>query len=404
MNNQSKKLTFWDFTFLWCGAAISIAEILSGGYIASLGFKKGVISIILGHLIGTILLVSGGIIGTREKVPSMTSTRISFGSYGTYLFSILNVLQLLGWTAVMIKAASTSLNQISIKLWSMDNPTLWVLLIGVLIVAWLAFGIKGFKRLNSIAVILLFLLTLVLGWVIFRSDNLLRTPTVSGLSFGGGLELSVVMPLSWLPLIADYTRFARSEKEGIFGSFVGYFFGSCWMFIIGLGAAIVSNNPDPSAIMLAANLGITAFGIVVLSTVTTTFLDAYSAGVTFLNIAPKLKEKTVVMVMTVLGTALAIIFPIENYQNFLYAIGSVFAPLFAVLLTDYFIIKKQTKIDSNLMLNIGATFIWLIGVVMYYVFLKFDFVLGATVPSMIITSLLYIISWRYLNKWKLIKK
>lgn len=404
MNNQSKKLTFWDFTFLWCGAAISIAEILSGGYIASLGFKKGVISIILGHLIGTILLVSGGIIGTREKVPSMTSTRISFGSYGTYLFSILNVLQLLGWTAVMIKAASTSLNQISIKLWSMDNPTLWVLLIGVLIVAWLAFGIKGFKRLNSIAVILLFLLTLVLGWVIFRSDNLLTAPTVSGLSFGGALELSVVMPLSWLPLIADYTRFARSEKEGVLGSFVGYFFGSCWMFIIGLGAAIVSNNTDPSAIMLAANLGITAFGIVVLSTVTTTFLDAYSAGVTFLNIAPKLKEKTVVMIMTVLGTALAIIFPIENYQNFLYAIGSVFAPLFAVLLTDYFIIKKQTKIDSNLMLNIGATFIWLLGVVMYYVFLKFDFVLGATVPSMIITSLLYIISWRYLNKWKLIKK
>ncbi|MEG2018205.1 MAG: hypothetical protein RR128_07080 [Clostridium sp.] len=231
MNNQSKKLTFWDFTFLWCGAAISIAEILSGGYIASLGFKKGVL-----------------------------------------------------------------------------------------------------------------------------------------------------------------------------GSFVGYFFGSCWMFIIGLGAAIVSNNTDPSAIMLAANLGITAFGIIVLSTVTTTFLDAYSAGVTFLNIAPKLKEKTVVMVMTVLGTALAIIFPIENYQNFLYAIGSVFAPLFAVLLTDYFIIKKQTKIDSNLMLNIGAIAVWLIGVVMYYVFLKFDFVLGATVPSMIITSLLYIISWRYLNKWKLIKK
>ncbi len=404
MNNQSKSLTFWDFTFLWCGASISIAEILSGGYIASLGFKKGVISIILGHLIGTILLVSGGIIGTREKVPSMTSTRISFGSYGTYLFSILNVLQLLGWTAVMIKAASTSLNQISIKLWSMDNPSLWILLIGILIVAWLAFGIKGFKRLNSIAVILLFLLTLVLGWVIFRSDNLLTAPTVSGLSFGGALELSVVMPLSWLPLIADYTRFARSEKEGVLGSFVGYFFGSCWMFIIGLGAAIVSNNPDPSAIMLAANLGVTAFGIVVLSTVTTTFLDAYSAGVTFLNITPKLKEKTVVMIMTVLGTALAIIFPIENYQNFLYAIGSVFAPLFAVLLTDYFIIKKQTKIDSNLMVNMGAILVWLTGVVMYYVFLKFDFVLGATVPSMIITSLLYIISWRYLNKWKLIKK
>ena len=100
---NENKLSFWDFAFLWCGAAISIAEILTGGSIAPLGFKKGLVAIILGHLIGTSIFVFGGIIGTREDVPAITSTRISFGLYGTYLFSILNVLQLVGWTAVMIK-------------------------------------------------------------------------------------------------------------------------------------------------------------------------------------------------------------------------------------------------------------------------------------------------------------
>lgn len=211
------------------------------------------------------------------------------------------------------------------------------------------------------------------------------------------------MPLSWLPMVADYTRFAKNEREGAFGSFIGYFVGSSWMFIIGLGAAIVSKNPDPSAMMLAANLGVSAFGIVVLSTVTTTFMDAYSAGVTFLNIVPKLNEKTAAIAITIIGTAASLFVNMDNYTNFLYAIGSVFAPLFAVLLTDYFIIKKQTKIVDKLLLNVGAVLVWAIGVAVYYLFIKLDFIFGATLPSMIITGTIYLISWRYVNKWKLMK-
>ena len=116
MNKDENKLSFWSFAFLWCGAAISIAEIITGGFIAPLGFKVGLVAIILGHLIGTSIFVVGGIIGTRENVAAITSTRISFGSYGTYLFAVLNVLQLVGWTAVMIKAAAGSLNLISTAL------------------------------------------------------------------------------------------------------------------------------------------------------------------------------------------------------------------------------------------------------------------------------------------------
>jgi purine-cytosine permease-like protein len=128
------------------------------------------------------------------------------------------------------------------------------------------------------------------------------------------------MPLSWLPLISDYTRYARSSKGGFWGSAGGYFIGSSWMYIIGLGAAIFAGNSDPSAILLAANLGIAALGIVVLSTVTTTFLDAYSAGVSFLNINPGLNEKMTAIIMAALGTIIAIVMPIEQYENFLYAI------------------------------------------------------------------------------------
>ncbi|MCB2291826.1 putative hydroxymethylpyrimidine transporter CytX [Clostridium sp. CS001] len=404
MIKDKEKLGFWTFVFLWFGAAVSIAEILTGGLIAPLGFKIGVIVILLGHLIGTGILVLCGIIGTRERVPSITSTGISFGTYGTYLISILNVLQLIGWTVVMIRAAANSVNLIAKTLWSFNNVLVCIVSIGILIALWLYFGNAGMKKLNITAVFLLFILTLVLGAIIFKDKTLLSKASTTGISFGGALELSIIMPLSWLPLIADYTRFAKSEKQGAYGSFTGYFLGSSWMFIIGLGAAIVSNNADPSVMMLAANLGMAALGIVVLSTVTTTFLDIYSAGVSFLNIMPKLNEKKVGIVMTVIGTLIAIIVPIENYESFLYAIGSVFSPLFAILITDYFIIKKNTKVKSDVLINWGATIVWIMGIVIYYSFIKLDFVLGATVPVMIITGMIYAISWRWTSKWKLIKR
>jgi len=404
MNRPDNNLTLLSFIALWFGAAVSIAEILTGGLLAPLGFRNGLIAIIIGHIIGTSILVLGGVIGAETRLPSIMSTGISFGKYGACLFSVLNVLQLLGWTAVMIISGARSVNEITKALWSYSNIYLWSVMIGGLICIWIYFGRDGMRRLNLIAAVLLFLLTILLSTVVFKSSELFSSPGDGSLSFGSAIELNVVMPLSWLPLIADYTRFAKRKRDAVAGSFAGYFAGSTWMYAIGLGAAIASGNSDPGAMMLAANLGFTALGIVILSTVTTTFLDAYSAGVTFLNIFPKLNERKAALFMGAAGTLIAVIVPIEQYQNFLYAIGSVFAPLFAILLTEYFVLKKSRKLQEGLLVNWGAAVVWIAGVIMYYRFIKLDFVLGATVPVMIITGLLYCLSWRWTGNWILSEK
>lgn len=401
MSKDKNKLYLFDFALLWCGAAISISEIITGGLLAPLGFKKGLLAILLGHIIGTTIFIFAGIIGTRENVSSMESTKISFGLYGSYIFSILNILQLVGWTAIMINTAAQSMNMISKKMWSINNIALWSFVIALLIIFLIASGMTGFKKINSVAVILLFILTLVLGYLTFKSGQL-DSHIKGNISFGAALELVVTMPLSWLPMVSDYTKFAASEKGGAFGSFFGYFIGSSWMFIIGLASAIVFKNSDPSFIMLSSGLGIIGFGIVILSTVTTTFMDAYSAGFSLLNIVPKLNEKIVAIIITLIGAVISLTFNMNNYSNFLYAIGSVFAPLFAILLTDYFI-KKHTKISDKLIINFGAVIIWILGIITYYAFIKFNFILGATLPSMIITGTLYFISWRHISKWKLMK-
>ena len=403
MIENTGDLHFKHYLFLWFGAAVSIAEIMTGGLLAPLGFQSGLTAIMIGHIFGIILLVLAGIIGTQERIPALVSTRISFGTYGSYLFSVLNVLQLVGWTAVMIISAARSANEITKFMWGMDHLQLWSMIIGGLVLLWIALGREGgLKKVNMIAVFLLFGVTIVLSTVFFKDGTVFSIPPAGGLSFGMALELSVIMPLSWLPLIADYTRFAQNKKSAALGSGIGYFVGSCWMYIIGLGAAIAVGNSEPSAMMMAANMGLSALGVVILSTVTTTFLDAYSAGVSFSNIFPKLNEKLVALIMTLIGIFLAIWADIEQYESFLITIGSVFAPLFAILLTEYFVLKNR-KIQSKMLINWAAFGIWAVGVGLYYQFIKMEFVLGATIPVMLITALLYKIIWRYSKKWKYCK-
>ncbi|AET67609.1 putative hydroxymethylpyrimidine transporter CytX [Desulfosporosinus orientis DSM 765] len=404
MNLAKNNLSMFNFATLWFGASISVAEILTGGLLAPLGFKMGVLAILLGHLVGTTILVLGGIIGTEARIAALESTRISFGQYGSYFFSILNVLQLLGWTAVMIIVGARSVNQISKTLWSFDHLTVWSLLIGILIMLWLWLGKdSGWKKLNYVAVVLLFLLTLVLSSIIAGSQELFSGFGAGEMSFGSAVELAVVMPLSWLPLIADYTRFAKTRRSGAWGSWLGYFVGSSWMYIIGLGAGIIASDADPSAMLLAANLGLVALGIIVLSTVTTTFLDAYSAGVSFLNIFPRFNEKVIALVMTAIGTGIAVVVNIEEYESFLYAIGSVFAPLFAILLTDYFLLN-QKKIQPDLLANWESLLLCAAGTVLYYQFINYDFIMGATIPVMVIISIIHFIIGRFTEKWKFVSK
>lgn len=404
MQPAAATLKFPHFLFLWFGAAVSVAEILAGGILAPLGFVQGAAAIIGGHLLGTTILVLGGLIGTAERLPAIESTRLSFGLYGCRLFSLLNVLQLVGWTAIMIISAARSANEISKSLWQIDSPLAWSLIVGGLIFLWIALGREGgWKKANMAAVLLLGGLTVLLSFVVFADGAALAKPPAGGLPFGVGVEMAVVMPLSWLPLIADYTRFAKSGRGAALGSWLGYFIGSCWMYLIGLGVAITAGTADPAGIMLAANLGLATLGIIILATVTTTFMDAYSAGVSFTALVPGLDERQVALAMTLLGTVLALAFDLEKYEEFLLAIGSVFAPLFAILLADYFLLGNRS-VRPELLANWGALAVWAAGVALYYQFLKLEFFLGATIPVMLVTGLVYTLVGRYMKEWNYCRK
>jgi len=300
----------------------------------------------------------------------------------------------------MIISGGRAANELGITLFGFDSIHTWAIAIGLLIGLWIWLGNVGFQKLNVIAVILLFSLTLVLCGVVFQEGSILHVMPTDEMSFGSALELSIIMPLSWLPLISDYTRFAKSKKGGLIGSFMGYFIGSSLMYALGLAIALYAQDASVGTMMMALHLGFAALGIVLLSTITTTFLDAYSAGVTFTNIFPYMSERKIAFVMAAIGLMVALFTPIEQYENFLYAIGSVFGPLFAIVLSDYFIFKKE-QIEPSLALHVGSLIVWMVGVTLYYQFVTLDLPLGSTLPTMLATSIIFIITKKVMPSWTL---
>ena len=377
---MEKRTSLLDNALIWFGAGVSIAEILTGTYFSSLGFGRGLAAILVGHVIGCIMLFLAGVIGGTSRKSAMETTKSSFGSKGGLLFAILNVLQLVGWTAIMIYDGALAADGIfSAGRW------VWCLIIGLLIIVWILIGITNLGKLNTVAMVLLFLLTIVLCRVIFFSGNVITSVPDDSLSFGAAVELAVAMPLSWLPLISDYTREAKEPVKATAVSAIVYGLVSCWMYIIGMGASLFTGESDIAQILLKAGLSIAGLLIIVFSTVTTTFLDAYSAGISSESVLAKLKGNHAAIAVTIIGTIAAILFPMDDITNFLYLIGSVFAPMIAVQIADFFILHRDRK-ESDF--DWRSLILWFIGFVIYRMLMKVDLPIGNTLPDMVITAVL----------------
>ena len=377
---NKKRTSVFSNGLIWFGAGVSLAEILTGTYFAPLGFGKAMAAILLGHLLGGLMMFAAGMIGAKERKSAMETVKMSFGEKGSLLFAVLNVLQLVGWTAIMIYDGALAADGVlHIGNW------VWALVIGILIIVWIFIG------LNTVAMAALFILSLVLFKVIFFNSDfvMLITASEDTMTFGAAVELAVAMPLSWLPLISDYTREAEKPFAATLASVLVYSLVSIFMYMIGMGAAIFTGEYDIAQIMLKTGFGVVGLLIIVFSTVTTTFLDAYSAGVSSVSISSKIQEKWAAIVVTVIGTAAAIVYPMDNITNFLYLIGSVFAPMIAVQIADYFILKKADAEKAAFQWR--NLVVWLAGFMIYRILMQVDTPVGNTLPDMVITVILCLI-------------
>ena len=411
IERHERNLSGWDFFLLWTGAAIALPEIWAGGLLASLGLVGGLLAILLGHLIGNTPMALGGIIGSRHGVPSIVSTRGALGPRGAFLPAALNVIQLAGWTAVMVWIGGHAAARLSPA--SLQYPRLWIVVCGGLTTLWALGGHRLWKTLQRFTVILLFLVSVVMTWIVVREygwRNLAAVRPAEPGSFMLGLDLVIAMPLSWALMTSDYSRYARSTKGSFWGSWLGYFAGSCWMYAVGLCAALATQTATPDSMVLDLlhqhGLAIAALIVILLSTLTTTFLDVYSNAVSLLSVVPRLGQRAAVLLCGVAGTLCAVFFPVTEYESFLLLIGSAFSPLLGIVLADYFLVKKGSYDANGLFqrnpywynagVNFRAIVAWGLGFVLCQVSSRQGWSIGASLPGMLASAGLYLVAmaWR----------
>jgi putative hydroxymethylpyrimidine transporter CytX len=328
---------------LWLGAAISISEIFTGGLLAPLGMASGLAAIIIGHLIGTGLLALGGYVSFCRKASAMESVACSFGSRGGKLIAFCNVVQLTGWTIVMIVQGVSAIRGVFPAIPFMAASAV----LSSLVLLWALSRGSPAARLNDIVVVLLALLCVVWFAEVFAMPGgfVVADNTGGGsMSMALAVEISIAMPVSWLPLVGDYAKDAKSGLCAAGMPFAGYFTGSIFMYALGLLIGI-SGGGDIFAFIGASRFRFAACMVVVLSTMTTAFLDLYSAAVSSRQLVKSKNKRLPVLVIGIFAVLVSTCFPAEKYGDFLTAfltaIGMVFVPVYTVLFLDFMMRKNS---------------------------------------------------------------
>ena len=372
---------------IWFGVAISVSEIEAGIQIASMStLSSSWIPLVLGHLIGGIILFFIGLIGARVRLNAMETTKSTFGNFGSKFFAALNVLQLIAWVAVLNAQGAAALMGLNLPI----SFPLTCVILSAIIAIWVYVGLRRLSKITSIVMIILTILLLILSIKLLGIDISNVLPIAirensNALNFWNIFEISIAMPISWLPVISDYTKDVEKPVQGSLVSAVAYTIASLWMYFLGMQIVGIGTTSIAQSILIAG-LGAQGVLILVLSTVTSNFVAANSAGESAKAIYNRIDPKIAGVVVSALSCMLAISGIMDHYIGFLYLIASVFAPMAAVLLVSFYLSKEE---DANPKTWYWNLFAWFAGFIVYQVTVNLDSIfLGPTLLAVIVSAIL----------------
>ncbi len=383
-----------DAFSLWFSLGIGLLVLQAGAFLVpglSLGAALGAIA--AGTVLGVVLLAAAGAIGAQTGLSAIGSLRQPLGSRGAAIPAVLNAVQLTGWGAFEIVAMRDAADALGKQAFGVSNPLVWTLAFGGLATLLAFLGPVSFVR-RFLRAWGLWLLLAGAGWLTWRLfaandvGALLARSGTGEMSFGVGVDLVVAMPMSWLPLIADYTRFGRSPGAMFRGSALGYLLANIWFMALGAAYALAGGGEALLLSVLAASGGV-ALLLIVVDETDNTFADIHSAAVSTATLI-RLPPARLALAFGVLCTAIALVAPLGRYESFLLLIGSVFAPLFGVLLADHFVVQPRRPQVGLAMLNLSGLAAWIVGIAAYQAMGRLAPQIGATLPAFGTAALCYV--------------
>jgi putative hydroxymethylpyrimidine transporter CytX len=385
-------LSSFDLAVLWGDFGIGLLVLVTGALLVpGLGFAAAMAAIVLGSIIGVGLLAVAGVAGADHGIPTMVLFRPVLGVRGSWLPSLLNALQLLGWTAVELWAMSFVADLVTQKVFGFSARWLWLAIAAVLCSGLALWGPLGVTRvwLERFGVWVVVAICVAITVLVATSGHLgsiLGAPGHGGFpTFGPALDLVIAMPISWLPLVADYNRFARGGRAAFIGTGVGYLIANIWLYALG-AALVLTQGASPSPTGIASGILAVAGGSVagvlflvglLVGETDEAFADIYSGAVSLKNIFPKVPQNALALGIAVLGTAFAAWLTMDRFESFLFLVGSVFVPLFGILIADHFVIRRRAIAVEHLYrttgpywftggIRVAAFLVWAAGFLVYH--------------------------------------
>jgi putative hydroxymethylpyrimidine transporter CytX len=365
-----------DTFLLWTNLGISLLVLVAASYFG-LSLRQALLATIVGGLVGNAMLAAAAAIGADARVPTMVLQRAPLGQRGSYLATGLNVLQCLGWATFELIIIATAANALAGKAFGFHALWLWKVLFGAIALAMALLGPIGFVRRFVRKVGIWFVLASIvyLAFWILRHGELgtLWNQGGSGGSFWLATDLVIALSVSWIPLVADYTRFCTTRRAGLWGAGLGYLLPTLFQF--GFGSILVLSHPaidGPTAVLTTvAAGGVASFLALLALTVDETdeaFANVYSAAVSLQNVLTDVPQRLLIVVASAVSTVAALAFDLTQYQQFLLLLGAFFVPLFGVLLADWLLAGRSYSAEDIFRgpaFRPGMIAAWLAGFLLY---------------------------------------
>lgn len=403
----------FDYFILWSSLGVGLLVFSAGSFLSETPFYHALLAIIIGSIAGSVLLSMAGKIGSDHAVPSLIGIRPAFGLYGSYLAAVLNIIQLIGWTTFEILILSKAAEQLT----NMHVTFVWNIIFGAIIALLGIFGPLFLVKqwLSKFAIWIVYASSaIILVTLLFQNLPNVISGDGKDMSFFVALDIVIAMPISWMPLVSDYNRFAKTSKGAFIGTLIGFSITNIIFYVGGLLFGV----GDISSIIISIQAILFGFILLVMivDEIDNAFADIYSAAISSQSIFHNLNQRHLIIGFSIVSTILAIFVSIEGYEQFLFLIGALFIPLFGVLLTDYFVIKRgkyqNDMMYGNKIIKIGypAIIAWAIGALVYYLLSQLSPIylaqlptIGSTIPSLITSSLLYLLITKLNLKFKVAK-
>jgi putative hydroxymethylpyrimidine transporter CytX len=334
-----------DIGLLWGNLGVSLLVVVAGAaLVPALSLPAALVAIGLGCVIGNLMLGAAGGIGADARVPGMVLMRAPLGRRGSYLPTVVNVVQGIGWSVFELLIIATAAAALSDELFGFRAQWLWTIVFGLFALGLSLLGPIGFVRrfvrrfaVWAVPAALLYLT----WWAVGGADlgALWSQPGTGGLSVWQGADIVVAITVSFVPYAADYTRFSRTTRGAFLGTGLGYLVPDTWLLALGVLLVLSRDLSDPAALPAAVVAGgfaaiVALFALLVTET-DEAFANVYSAAVSMQNIVPRAPQPALIVLVTALAVGGALVVDFTSYQSFLLLLGSVFVPLFAVLLADW---------------------------------------------------------------------